>query len=283
MIRKTDRLSAVFKTNEGLVEVFRNLSPALRGLGSPEVRKVMSSLMTVEQAARVSGLDPDELVLRLQHGEDPLEARTGDPSAEDALMKTELPRDLAAVPEELIVELDVRDDLRSGREPFSRIIAARGQVPDGGALLLRSIFEPVPLYAILGKQGFHHHAVQHGDDDWQVWFYRPSGSDGPESGTDVADSPQRTPAGEDDGYPDGVVILDVRGLDPPEPLVRTLAALETLPPGATLVQINHRVPQFLLPQLGERGFEFEIKEQEPGLVRVFIRRGPDGRDPNTPN
>jgi uncharacterized protein (DUF2249 family) len=70
-----------------------------------------------------------------------------------------------------------------------------------------------------------------------------------------------------------VVILDVRDLEPPEPMVRTLAALEELPPGGTLLQINVRVPQFLLPRLEERGFTYEIREQAPDLVRVFIRHG----------
>ena len=55
-------------------------------------------------------------------------------------------------------------------------------------------------------------------------------------------------------------------------MVRTLEALESLPEGHTLVQLNVRVPQFLLPQLEERGFTYEIREQSPDLVRVFIRR-----------
>ena len=67
-------------------------------------------------------------------------------------------------------------------------------------------------------------------------------------------------------------MLDVRGLEPPEPMVRTLEALEALPPGATLVQVNVRVPRMLLPQLGARGFVYEVREQGPDLVRVFIRR-----------
>ena len=70
----------------------------------------------------------------------------------------------------------------------------------------------------------------------------------------------------------GMVVLDVRGLEPPEPMMRTLTALERLPEGSTLLQINVRTPQFLLPILEERGFRYEIREQEPGLVRLFIRR-----------
>ena len=70
---------------------------------------------------------------------------------------------------------------------------------------------------------------------------------------------------------DNVVVLDVRGLEPPEPMIRTLAALEQLPPGSTLVQINVRVPKFLLPLLDERGFTYDIREQGD-VVRLFISR-----------
>jgi uncharacterized protein (DUF2249 family) len=85
------------------------------------------------------------------------------------------------------------------------------------------------------------------------------------------------PSGAADGSSAGgaggdVVVLDVRGLEPPEPMVRTLEALERLPEGATLVQLNVRVPQFLLAELEARGFTYEVREQREGLVRLFIRR-----------
>lgn len=154
----------------------------------------------------------------------------------------DVPLALQVVDAAQIVEADVREDLRAGREPFARIMAARGEVSERGALLVRAIFEPAPLYKVMAKQGFAHHTERLADDDWRVWF-----------------------------YPD-VVVLDVREMDPPEPLAHTLAALETLADGRTLVQINVRVPQFLLPKLEERGFAFEIQEVAPDRVHLFIRR-----------
>jgi hypothetical protein len=118
----------------------------------------------------------------------------------------------------------------------------------------------------MARHGFVHHVEKLADDDWQVWFY-PADSAQPASETVSAPASLRSVG-------DGIVVLDVRGLEPPEPMVRTLEALETLPPHGTLVQVNVRVPQFLLPRLEERGFTYEIREQAPDLVRVFIRRGP---------
>ncbi len=160
-----------------------------------------------------------------------------------------------------IVDLDVREDLRAGREPFRRILDAARRLPDDHVLRLRAIFEPAPLYAVLGRLGFEHLAEQLGPEDWRVWFRR--------SGVAVAEG--AAPPAAEDADDETAVVLDVRGLEPPEPMVRTLEALQHLPRGHTLVHINVRVPQLLLPKLTDRGFVYEIREQSADLVRVFIR------------
>lgn len=175
------------------------------------------------------------------------------------------PEALNHVAADRVVTLDVRDELRAGREPFSLIMDAVRAVPPGGALALRAIFEPVPLYEVLGRRGFQHWTERHSDDDWTVWFYPAPADEAVE-----ADAGEEGLANVDVGG--DVVVLDVRGLEPPEPMMKTLAALEALPAGAVLVQLNARPPQFLLPILEERGFTYEIRQQEPDLVRIFIRR-----------
>lgn len=176
-----------------------------------------------------------------------------------------VPAVLAELPAERVLDLDVRDDLRQGREPFGRIMAARQALPAGHVLRLRAIFEPAPLYQVLGRQGFAHWTEQLAPDDWRVWFYR-------EEEAHPAPAPAAEAEGGEAGAGGEVVVLDVRGLEPPEPMVRTLAALEQLPEGGTLVQINVRVPQFLLPRLDELGYRYEVREQSEELVRLFIRR-----------
>lgn len=72
-----------------------------------------------------------------------------------------------------VVEVDVRDDLRNGREPFAKIIGAVRALEKGDVMHLRAIFDPKPLYAVLGEQGFVHETQSHAPDDWSVWFWRP--------------------------------------------------------------------------------------------------------------
>ena len=68
--------------------------------------------------------------------------------------------------------------------------------------------------------------------------------------------------------------LDNRGLEPPNPMIRTLERLETLAPGEVLVIHNDRVPIYLLPQLQDAGAEFEVMELDDGSARVRITKGP---------
>lgn len=297
VIRPEDRVSSVLARDESLVDVFVDASPAFERLRKPALRRVMSRLVTVAQAARIAGVDADDLVRRLNHhlGEDAGPAPSPGTGASGVAERTPRPPALEGLPPERILDLDVREDLRTGREPFSRIMGALRELPEDGVLRLRAVFEPVPLYGVLEKRGFHHWTERLAPDDWRVWFHQPVGTDreaasseGPrgvpgEPGdreTVSGPSPDAS-AGAEPGEPPGaapgpdpdVVVLDVRGLEPPEPMVRTLEALETLPPGGTLVQLNVRVPRFLLPRLKERGFTWEIREQDGGPVRVFIRRG----------
>jgi uncharacterized protein (DUF2249 family) len=265
VIRAGDRVAAVLAKDERLLEVFTSASPAFEMLRNAAARRTMARLVTIEQAARIAGIDAATLVARLNValGVDPSEAAAASSSegadASAAARAEGAPAGLLETPAERIVDLDVRDDLRAGREPFRKIFDAARALPPGHVLRLRAIFEPAPLYAVLGKQALGHYTERLAADDWRVWFFhdRAAAEAGPAAAAPPSD--------------DDVVVLDVRGLEPPEPMERTLEALAALPRGKTLVQLNVRVPQFLLPRLAERGFTYEVREQSPELVRLFIR------------
>lgn len=265
VIRATDRIHNVLARDERLLEVLVSASPAFEKLRNAAMRRTMARLVTVEQAAKIGGIDARVLLERLNHaldhpGEPAGAAPGGDAAPTRAVVTETVPDTLKQIPAELVVDCDVREDLRAGREPFRRIMDAARATPAGGLLRVRAIFEPAPLYAVLAKQGFSYAVERLAADDWCVWFHRDGG--GAPAGPIV-------PA---DVEPDqDVIVLDVRGLEPPEPMERTLAALAALPPGKTLVQINVRVPQFLIPRLEERGFTYEVHEQSSDVVRVFIR------------
>mgnify|MGYP001224268504 CR=1 FL=1 len=67
--------------------------------------------------------------------------------------------------------------------------------------------------------------------------------------------------------------LDNRGLEPPNPMIRTLEALEGMAQGDVLVIHNDRVPIYLLPQLADAGASYEVQEQGDGSAKVRIVKG----------
>lgn len=287
----SDLIRDVLARDERLVDILARHAGHFEQLRDPGARRTMGALVTVEQAARTAGVSPAVLVddLNSALGVTAVGAtapRDGggtapapDPGA-SAMAADDAPHWPTNAP---VTELDVREDLRNGREPFSRITAAVGSLASGSVLLLRTTFEPAPLYAVLARRGFVHAAEQIGDDDWCVRFWRPveahdavaAGAHEPRSSppnvaaTSASDGPAATASADET-----VHWLDVRGLEPPEPMVRTLAMLESLPEGHTLVQVNARAPQFLLPILTERGFAFSIDDSDGDRVLVRIHRGP---------
>ena len=265
-VAPTDRVSDVLARDESLVDVFVRRSPHFAKLRNRAMRRVMGRVVTIEQAARIAGIPAGMLVRDLNHA-----LGIADPATEAVepcaapVARASGDAALAHPPNAPVVEVDIREDLRAGREPFSKIMAAVGALGESEVLHLRAIFEPAPLFTVLAKRGLVHEAHAHAPDDWSVWFWKPIVESAPEA--QATDEPSAV-----DPADPNAVWLDVRGLEPPEPMLRTLAALETLPPGKELVQLNVRVPQFLLPILAERGYACDVDESHADRVLVRIWR-----------
>jgi uncharacterized protein (DUF2249 family) len=167
-----------------------------------------------------------------------------------------------------LITLDVRADLRAGREPFSIIMEAVAALPVEQSLCILAPFEPVPLIELLGRQGFQHTARANAAGDWEVLFTRRSGG----SPIEVL-PPVRPPGGGDAAEPPLEIIdLDARGLEPPQPLVTVLEAVGRLPDQTELRAHTDRRPMHLYEQLKERGFTGESQEQSDGSFITHIRR-----------
>lgn len=164
-------------------------------------------------------------------------------------------------------ELDVRPILRAGGEPFTAIMDAVKTLGSGQALRLLATFEPVPLYGVLAKKGFAHAAREIGGGDWEVMF----------TPTAAAASSQGQPSTKNAAtaeWPEPSRHLDNRDLEPPEPLVRTLAAVEELRSGEVLSALLCREPVFLLPKLNERGHQWQGAFEADGKTyKLLVRKG----------
>jgi TusA-related sulfurtransferase len=165
------------------------------------------------------------------------------------------------------MDVDVRPTLRAGGEPFGEIMAAIARLQPGQGLRLLATFEPVPLFHVLGSKGFSHVAKEIGGGDWEVLF-SPAATSAP------ADTASAKPASDTSAWPSPVQEMDNRDLDPPEPMVRVLAAVEAMANGEVLSALLCREPMFLLPELAKRGHAWRGAFEPDGKTyRILIRVG----------
>ncbi len=167
------------------------------------------------------------------------------------------------------ITLDVRDDIRSGREPFSKIMNAAAALQADERLLVIAPFEPVPLFRVMEKRGFVHKGQATTSGDWEILFARQADTQLTEAVSTCAPIDSRNGAA---SRPAQVVEVDARGLEPPQPLVKILETLVALPAGAELRARTDRRPIHLHAQLEERGFAAATEEQPDGSFLTHIRR-----------
>lgn len=152
--------------------------------------------------------------------------------------------------------LDVRPMLSGGKDPFAAIMQAIGGLAPGKGLVVRAPFEPKPLFGILASKGYKGRSLRLEENDWLAEFL---------PGQQSAAAPQ--------------LRLDVRGLQPPEPMMQILAACENLAPGATLEVTHDRRPEMLYARLDERGLAHATSEGVGGVIHIKITRAPGHGQP----
>lgn len=161
------------------------------------------------------------------------------------------------------IDVDVRPILRAGGEPFGEIIEAVKALKPGEGLRLLATFQPVPLLHVLGSRGFEHEMRELDDGDWEVLF---SPLAAPREQAN-AEAPQ---AEGDSVWPEPFRFMDNRDLDPPEPMVRILAATEEMAPGEVLSALLCREPIFLLPELAKRGHAWNGSFEADGATYKLL-------------
>jgi uncharacterized protein (DUF2249 family) len=167
------------------------------------------------------------------------------------------------------ITLDVRDDIRKGREPLSKIMRAAAVLQSGEDLLVIAPFEPAPLFAVLEKQGFRHLSRPLATGDWEVRFTSESLASPPAV---IASGASRVSSRDASLQPVEIMEVDARGLEPPQPLINILETLAQLPVGGQLTARTDRRPMHLYAQLEERGFTAESQEQPDGSFLTHVRR-----------
>ncbi|MEO2258253.1 DUF2249 domain-containing protein [Paenibacillus amylolyticus] len=194
-----------------------------------------------------------------------------------------------------IVELDVRPHLSKKLEPFQLIMDTVKGLQHEDVFVLHAPFKPTPLLGILKMKGYSSTSERKGSDHWVTTFVHKKNKTGAKalsamvlSGSEVnwephSDEESASCKGHSEEQAVAIekfeslqaptVILDNRGLEPPQPMMRTLAALERCKPGEVVLIHNDRVPVFLIEELNNLGCPFTVDDQADGTAKVRIEKG----------
>lgn len=256
------RMSEAFAAQPELRERLQAFHPAFRRLQHPVLGRVLPRLVNVSDAARVAGVDPQALldVMNLP----------GPPTAPAVAVARESEPAPFWLSPAAVHELDARPALERGEDPFATIMGGLRTLAPGEILTVLAPFEPAPLRRLLENRGWLSHVTWEGDVCRASFWHPPQ----PQAGNTDTGNPEprsaQLPAVErlkktTDGWS-----LDVRGLEPPQPLQLALEAIGRgeLP----LTLIHHREPALLYPRLAERGLSWNAVTVEDH-VEVTIRGG----------
>lgn len=195
--------------------------------------------------------------------------------------------------DERIVQLDVRPYLRKKLEPFQLIMNTVNQLEKDQLLLLHATFKPTPLLGLLKMKGYANRVESAAPDHWMAAFLHKSqgkerlarlsfdayaGLQEEEAAEEAAleslqpESPACAPSAAPPAPKGNVKELDNRGLQPPQPMVRTLKALEGCASGDQVIIHNDRVPMFLIEELQSLGYSYVVDPQADGSAKVTITK-----------
>lgn len=266
------RISAILKHNSAAIEAIASINPHFNKLRNPILRRVLAPRVTVEDAARIGGCSVQDILEKLQGIGFEADVQPAQKSAPEAPAYGADDEVLAAVRAGRVQVLDVRPILEGGADPFQTIMGALKTLPGGQALEVVNSFEPTPLIKILRKKGYGSFTRAEGgavhtfflkvaeaqeDKPDGNWLFRVS--------MDALNAQKST-------YAHCCRELDVRDLEMPLPMVAILNELGDLPEGGALFVHHKKTPQYLLPELEERGFKAWIAELGEGDVKLLIHR-----------
>lgn len=168
-----------------------------------------------------------------------------------------------------IVTLDVRPMIAEGNDPFAVIMQAIAKLGEDETLKIINVFVPVPLVNVLKGKGFRSWTNTIRNNEYHTFFTK--------SNVELESNPvsrKEETKGDFDAklasFGDKIREIDVRSLEMPEPMVTILSELETLPKDHVLLVNHKKVPQFLLPELKTRNYQWMHKDVEDGFILFIV-------------
>ncbi|PCI33763.1 MAG: hypothetical protein COB60_07220 [Flavobacteriaceae bacterium] len=264
-INSSTKISSLIKENPKTIDAIASINKHFKKLQNPILRKVLAARITIADAAKVGGVPVAVFYKKLEELGFEIEEKETVQNQQEEYMKSVENKDIKN-----FVSLDVRPILEGGTDPFKAIMTAVKELKEDETLEIVNSFEPIPLIHKLKEKGYDSWTKR--SDDGVVYTYFRKSDAGEELDIlhPVAEAKEEDFDSKLNSFGNDLIRIDVRMLEMPEPMTTILEALENITATSALFVDHKKVPQFLLPELANRGYEIMYKTISEHHLQLLI-------------
>ena len=272
MITKDLKISKLLARYPQAIDVLIEVSSHFRKLKNPLLRHALAARVNVEQAARIANVDVNILLSKLNNLIDkfPEEINSVNKNDERIIIgDNKMQENSYKIDQNKVVTFDVRPIIDGGKDPLKFILAKVKELKDDEVLLLINSFEPIPLYTVLERKGYAHKTEKE-NDVFKIYFYK-------DNKLNVVDEEIKSHSNDEINVADfeNIIEIDVRDLEPPEPMIKVLETLSKIDNKTVLLMHHHREPTMLYPKLEERGYRAFSTKINDNYYKIVIVKTKD--------
>lgn len=159
------RIADLLQAHPEAEEILIAMAPQFKALKNPVLRRTVARVATLEQAAKVAGLQAREMVLRLRRDLGVEGGGAIDGSDPEVFLEA---------PGWVLLDAEVTFDagalLDAGETPIARASSTLAGMVSGEVLVISAPFQPAPMIDSLRGKGHEVYAREEADTIWKVWI-----------------------------------------------------------------------------------------------------------------
>ena len=272
LVTAKTKISHLIKSNKDAIDIIASINPHFKKLKNPILRRLLAPRVNVSEAARIGGVSVNDFLQKLyMHGFEVELNEIENTFSEDVNIESnDKNKNLDIMKRTNIVELDVRPILDGGVDPFEAIMGKLKQMSDDQTLLIINTFEPVPLLNILKSKGYEYEVERPESGIVHTYMKKAVVEEISESNDEATIGSESTFEQIETKYSGQMKEVDVRDLEMPMPMVTILEELENIDASNALYVHHKKLPQYLLPEIADRGYSYVHKDIDANNLKLII-------------
>ncbi len=264
-VDKDTKISSILRENMEAVEAIARINRHLTKLRNPFLRKMLAPRITIAAAAQVGNTTVNKLLKALEEIGFEVEYENQEQNKNKKENKITMKKTT-------IVDLDVRPILEGGTDPFNVIMEALKTLKPGETLKVINTFEPIPLLNILKSRGYDYESERPEEGIVYTYLNKSAEKSTEKAESSITDMEDLSYDDVEKKFKGKFIELDVRDLEMPMPMVTILEAVESLDHEHALYVHHKKLPQYLLPELKQREFDYKSKDVDEDNIKLIIYR-----------